>query len=321
MNKAPQERFQKRAFWLLRIGTSVLLLGVLFWRFDWTGLLQVVQRGQWGYLIGPVLCFWAGFVLSSLRWQVILQGMQISQGLGYLFLLNLKGFFWNNFLPSTVGGDGYRFLELSRLYPTQRAAVFASVLLDRIYGYLTLIIVHLLLLPTLFPLLLDQPIVLGIEAGVIVGVVVLLALWRVRHGWTARMAAWEARLAEIGRKVARVLAMMERQPGATVARSLLYSGGFVMLNGVALWFYLRALAVRLPFLPVFFASTLGALLGALPLSLNGLGLMELAFVLALAPFGARREEVLLAAFLLRGVNLAMAVPGGVLYLLESWRAK
>lgn len=312
-----QGALQRKLFWFFRIVLSMLLLGLLFWRFDWGGLLQVIQRGQWGYLIGPVLCFWAGFWLSSLRWQAVLQGMQISQRLAYLFLLNLKGYFWNNFLPSTVGGDGYRFLELSRLYPTRRAAV----LLDRVYGYLTLLIVHLLLLPALFPLLVGQPVVLAIEAGVIVVMVVFLALWRVRHGWMVRVSAWEHRLAEIGRRAARVLATMERQPGATVARSLLYSGGFVGLNGVALWLYLRALTVQLPFLPVLFASTLGALLGALPLSLNGLGLMELALVLALSPLGVRREEVLLAAFLLRGINLVMAVPGGVLYLWESWRAR
>jgi len=105
-----------------------------------------------------------------------------------------------------------------------------------------------------------------------------------------------------------------------MARSTIYSGGFVVLNGLALWFYLRALDVSLPFLPVLYASTLAAVLGALPLSLNGLGLMELALVLALSPWGVLREEVLLAAFLLRGVNMVMAVPGGVLYLLDSWLA-
>lgn len=81
-----QGALQRKLFWFFRIVLSMLLLGLLFWRFDWAGLLQVIQRGQWGYLIGPVLCFWAGFWLSSLRWQAVLQGMQISQRLRRSFV-------------------------------------------------------------------------------------------------------------------------------------------------------------------------------------------------------------------------------------------
>ena len=320
-DEAPRETWRKRLFWLFRMGVSILLLGVLFWRFDWAVLLQVIHQGQWVYLVGPVLCFWVGFWLSGLRWQAVLRGMNLPLPLRDLLLLNLKGFFWNNFLPSTIGGDGYRFLQLGRLYPQQRAAAFASVVLDRVYGYLALLALHLLLLPFLVPLWVWGWVLLGIEGSVAAGVAALLILWLLRRGWMARLGAWSARLAGVGGKVLRVLAMMAGQRRGTVARGVLYSAGFVVLNALALWFYLRTLAVALPFLPVFYASTLGALLGALPVSLNGLGLMELALVLALSPLGARREEVLLAAFLLRGVNLAMALPGGVLYLWESWRGR
>lgn len=279
-----------------------------------------MQRGRWTYLAGPILCFWGGFWLSGLRWQEVLRGMDLHLGLRKLLILNLEGFFWNNFLPSTIGGDGYRFLKLSRLYPAHRAGVLASVFLDRLYGYLTLLGIHLLLLPFLTPFLQGQRVLMGIEGGMVAGVVVFVFFWRARHTWIERLGAWIEGVAWIRDKVSRVLEMMAGCSRVTMARSTIYSGGFVVLNGLALWFYLRALDVSLPFLPVLYASTLAAVLGALPLSLNGLGLMELALVLALSPWGVLREEVLLAAFLLRGVNMVMAVPGGVLYLLDSWLA-
>ena len=314
---------KQRGKWVfvLRIGLSLLLLGILFWRFDWTTLRQALQRVRWAYLVGPVLCFWAGFWLSGLRWQAILRGMDLPLPLRDLLLLNLKGFFWNNFLPSTIGGDGYRFLQLGRRYPSQRASVFTSIFLDRLYGYVTLLGVHGALLPLLAWWLRGQRILAGIEGGILLGMVTLLFVWLGRRTWRGHLTRWMEKAPRLRDKVMRVLAMTAQSSQAVAVRGALYSAGFVLLNGVALWFYLRALEVRLPVLPVWYASTLAGILGALPLSVNGLGLTELALVLALSPLGARREEILLAAFLLRGVNLAMALPGGVLYLWESWRGR
>jgi len=105
--------------------------------------IWLISRQNWGLMLGKAerVALWAvflsiGFTLFSygfnnLRWCILLwaQGVRISFWRAYS--LNWAGIFASNFLPSTIGGDGFRMLAVHR-YTGRTSISIGSVVLDRI---------------------------------------------------------------------------------------------------------------------------------------------------------------------------------------------
>ncbi|NPA30741.1 MAG: flippase-like domain-containing protein [Chloroflexi bacterium] len=302
-----------------RLLISAGLLYLLLRQVDWRAFAALWPRLQWRWLLLALALQALGFWLSARRWQVVLQDLGLHEPLSRLLYWNLLSFFWKHFLPTTVGGDGYRFWRAQARHPERRAAVFTSIFLDRLYGYLALLGVHFVLLGGVGKTILARQRGLALLEGLIgAGAAVLgvlVALWRGRRlVQNPRVPPWLRPWLARGQGVVDLIWGRSR---SAWTRALAYSALFVLTNGTMLWAYLRVAGARPPWLPVAYASTLAAVLGALPVTINGLGLTEGALVVALTPIGLTREQVLLAAFLLRGVNLLIGLAGGLLYGLEG----
>ncbi len=125
------------------LGKYGLAVGLLAWVVsrNWmlgtdTGLAYVWQRhvlqGQpihAGFLLGAVVALAAGVLLTFVRWYILVR----AQGLPFQAVdalrLGLLGFFFNNFLPSSVGGDVIKAAFLAR-GQSRRAAAVATVVMD-----------------------------------------------------------------------------------------------------------------------------------------------------------------------------------------------
>ncbi len=309
---------RKKLWQALRFLGSAALLWLLFSRLDMAEFWRLLRTVRWAWMWPPVLLFLVRLTLNSYRWQLILHDLGLSEPLGRLLGWNAFGLFWSNFLPSTLGGDGYRFLQLRREHPGQDAAAFSSIFADRLYGFLALLMVHLFLLPWFWPLVRANPYLLVLELGVVAGVLLLGLLWWQRrrfYAWQERMSArlpgWGRRLQE---KVLKILRLLETQRPQTIAWAVGLSAAFVLLVGLALWFYFPALGVWPPLLDVMYASTLAGIVALAPVSLNGLGSMEAAYFLVLATL-VPAESILAASFLARGLKLCLALLSGLLYTL------
>jgi glycosyltransferase 2 family protein len=130
---------------LLNLGKYLLAFGLLVWVVsrNWAppggkGLKYVWQRHVvegapvgWGYLAGAALCFSFALVLTLVRWFVLVR----AQGLPFRFpdalRLGLIGFFFNTFLPGSVGGDIIKAAFLAR-EQSRRTVAVATVIMDRV---------------------------------------------------------------------------------------------------------------------------------------------------------------------------------------------
>jgi uncharacterized protein (TIRG00374 family) len=308
----------------LRLLVSTGLLALLVMRLDLQQLRALMVGIHWAWLIPPFLFFWLGMALTSFRWQAVLSDFQIQERAGILFWLTLLGFFWNNFLPSTVGGDGYRFLRLRARHPGRDAATFSSVLLDRVYGFLALLVFHFAFLPFYWQTVFRIPWLMWIEAATFLATLAAFILWLVRRRIDAFTVGGEGRFSRLIRdaleKLRKMLRLIEQQRPVTFWRANLYSFIFVLLNGLAMWCYFLALGTQPDLALVVYASTLASVVGAIPISINGLGLMEAVYILLIASTGLKSESILLAALLGRGMNLLIAIGAGIGYALEGVRS-
>ncbi len=301
---------------LLRLAVSGLLLAWLLRRVAWAALWGQLQQVEGTWLGVALLGTVAAFIFTTWRWHAVLQALGLRAPRWHLLLAVLITFFWNHFLPTTVGGDGYRFLWLRRRFPGRDKTVAAGIFLDRLVGYWALMLVHGALLGGMA--LTGQPlpsaVMLAVDAAVLVAALAVPVVWFGPWPW----ARWAARLPlppAWQQRIARGLAGLAARPRLLTGRALAYAVLFVLAQSALQFGYLRALGARPPLLAVFYATTLGALLGVLPVSLNGLGVFEGVMVGVLEPLGWPREQILAAAFLARGVHLLLALLGGALYAL------
>ncbi len=83
---------------------------------------------------------WASYKLcfEFFRWQVLLTGIGVQIPFSQVVRLSMIGQFFSIVMPGSVGGDLIKAVYVARSYPTQRTSVVASILLDRVLGFLTL---------------------------------------------------------------------------------------------------------------------------------------------------------------------------------------
>lgn len=129
---------QKRGI-LIRLVLSIVLLALLFSRIDTEHFLSDLQNVNVAYFIIGLTIFWSYLVLWAYRWQLFLRGAGEAVKLGELFQTLLIGFFFSMFLPTVVGTDAGRMYELSR-ERENKAGVVSTVLLDRVVGLISMVI-------------------------------------------------------------------------------------------------------------------------------------------------------------------------------------
>jgi uncharacterized protein (TIRG00374 family) len=90
-------------------------------------------------LILDVLIFPVTFAVTSFRWHRLLTALDIHLTLGRTFVLNMVGAFYNTFMPGSTGGDVLKAYYASKQTPHRTRAVM-SVFVDRVIGLIALVI-------------------------------------------------------------------------------------------------------------------------------------------------------------------------------------
>ncbi len=300
---------------LLKAGLSLALLAFLLTRVDLRVTVDAFREAEVRYLLAALVLYLAGVPLRAYRWQGLLSALRVTVPLRRLTSLYFVGTFFNNLLPTGIGGDVVRAYELSK--DGAGAAVAAStVLADRATGLLVLLAVALA--STVFGYrLVSRNLVLVIAVvclGSFAGVAVLLwdDLWR----QVGRRLPWLRRL--LARKgIADFYRFLQTYRGRPVVRALLVSLVFnVVLIAVnylialsmgvkiSLWYFLL-------FVPLISFSLV------LPVSVSGLGVREGAYVLLFSQAGVAAPLALAMSLAFYVLNIATGLIGGIIYALQG----
>src|SRR5688500_2762994 len=251
----------------------------------------------------------AGIVLSAMRWQKVLDALEIRARLPRLMSHYLAGQFVSNVLPTTIGGDVLRVSRLSR-DTGESPGTFASVVLERLTGWLVLPVITIVgfaVNPGLRHLGSATRLALALAVGTLtVLVVVLVAAGSNRIGGRfAARAGWRRFVGAVHLGIER----LRSHPGA--AANVLVAGfAYQLVLVLAAVAAAQALGVRpagLTALLAFFPAVLIA--QVLPISMSGLGVREGAFVLFLGPLGVAQEQAIALGLLLYLRNLAVSLLG------------
>jgi glycosyltransferase 2 family protein len=117
-------------------------------------------------------------LIVALRWHLVLSVATGSPGLTALLKIVFVGLFFNQTLPTGVGGDAVRAWRCSRIGIGLGAAI-RSILLDRACGYLVLVVLYALGLPIWLRILADpkeRSTVVAVLVFAVLGLVALVSL-------------------------------------------------------------------------------------------------------------------------------------------------
>jgi glycosyltransferase 2 family protein len=312
-------RWRTAILQILKVGVSVGLLAWLFRQVDAGRLWAAVRSASWTWLGIAALLYFAMLFVSSWRWNTLLRAQGIVVRLRTLVGSFLVATFFNNFLPSNIGGDVVRVRDTSG--PANSKTLAATVVLvDRGLGLLALVLVAALGAtasqsglrsggPPVQPWMLWTGLVFGgavsIQALRAPSLVTRLAspLRWLHADWVdARLAKLTAAL---GRFASAPGALASSAVGAVVVQALLVAFYAAVARGLHIPVSPWHLAVMVP---------VSFIVQMIPISVNGFGVREATFVAFFALAGLPAEAAMLLSFMGTAVIMAWSLAGACVHL-------
>jgi uncharacterized protein (TIRG00374 family) len=293
----------------LKVAVALLLIYVLLRGVDWSRTRQVLDDVHWWALALALMFMVWEILLSTVKWGWALRMHGLRFGFGHLFQLQAQGYFANNFLPTAVGGDAYR---AYKTMPTSgyKSRAISAVLLERASGLAALLFIGAL---AALVLMSDSTVARWYLAFCAVGAIVATGLAgalylgafkpvtnRIRH-----LSAFEALSHNLDR-----LRRARREWIYIVGLSLIYQTTSVGL----LFFYFMLVGSPIDFAQAALLTAVAGIAGVLPLSINGIGIVEGSIVGVAAALGIDYDAAVVVAVLRRLMMVALSVLCGVSFL-------
>ncbi len=129
----------KSALIVLKLAVSTVLLVILFRRADLPAMAARFRQMDPVWTIAALSVYGLMLAVSAWRWRLLLRIQTIDVGLGTLTKSFLVATFFNNFLPSNIGGDVVRVADTAPFAGSKTLAT-TVVLIDRILGLIALLV-------------------------------------------------------------------------------------------------------------------------------------------------------------------------------------
>lgn len=294
------------------------LLVYLVWAAEPLKIWEAAKDASLSLLALAVGLQVVGVALSSAKWGALLSARGQRQPYPWLVSVYLVGQFANNFLPTGVGGDAVRAMQLGRRIGSFSQSS-ASVFIDRLTGFLALCLIANVALVLSYT-------GLGGERLETAGWLYLLSIGFTLAGIGAvalcLAAPWlhtllGSRLPQVAQEpVARITAALAtylprgRWLALVLALSLFFQSLWFVINAVCG----LALGIQAPLVIYALMAPLTDMLGLLPVFVNNMGARELVFTLYLAQVGVDPATALALAFVVLSVRVVVSILGGLVML-------
>ena len=305
---------------LLKVVVSVGLLALLLGRTDVSRLWIYVRHASPAWLAGGLGLYLTMVLLSAWRWRLLLEAQHVSVPAGRLVNSYLVATFFNNFLPSNIGGDVVRIRDTARQAGSKTLAT-TVILMDRGLGLLGLLCIAALgasvsaapggqppVLASMLWLTLAGCLTISTAAVLLPGGVArLLSPLRLIHQeWVEE---------RIGRLTG-ALTKFRSAPRSLVACLL----GAVLVQAVLVGFYVtivRSMSIPISVWHLAVVVPISFVVQMAPVSLNGFGVREATFTYYFSRLGLPIESALVVSFMGAGLMILFSLSGAAAYLLRG----
>jgi glycosyltransferase 2 family protein len=296
----------------LRVVAAVGLTVALAYHVDWRALPGQLQNVSWPVALLAFVALGLQMIVGPWKWQAALRIHDLHFNLPFLIRAYGVGFFFNNLLPSGIGGDAYR---VASTWPADRPGAWAisAVLIDRLAGFGALVLlagIGALALPGANRLARTFAL---LAAGVLVGGILAVMLLR-----SGRVRSIPQRFRHIKPLAALgdVARHFRRGASSWIWLGLL-SLVFHALTIVSIYLLFRSLGSSTSAAACSLIAAAAGFATIVPLSINGIGIVEGSFAGTAVALGTPYGVALAVALLMRLLVLPQSLAFGCLYLVNG----
>jgi len=295
------------------VSLGFLLLLFYLMRDDFPEILRVLKNINRPLFLTAISMSLVNIVILARRLQIIFGAEGVGVKLTEASNLTFIGFFFNNFLPTSVGGDLVKALCASRVTREPVKSV-TSVLMDRIFGLFTFIVIPSVSFLFFLKEIQNPSVPVMIYSFLAFAVFCFFLLFDRALAKRFRFIEKLLNVFHLGEKVKKIYEGLHafRHRRLVMVQAMALSIAGQCLGIVVLYLTSLSMGVRTSILYFFLLVPVVHLLSMLP-SLNGLGIREGAYIYFLSPYLGREYAAALSVLYLLTLFL-FSVIGGLIYL-------
>jgi glycosyltransferase 2 family protein len=301
---------------ILKYVIPLLIIGWLLRSVDQEKVVRLWHEQQnWPMMLGGFLLAFAAVCLSFCRWYILVRGLGLPFRIADAFRLGFLGYLLTFISGGSVGGDLFKAVFIAHEQPGRRTEAVATVLIDRVVGLVSLLVITSLAIVIARPSY-DSPVVAAIcnltLLATAIGLTAMFLVLVPRHT-SELMLKIAIRVPKVGVTLGRLVVALQvyrRRPGV-VAIVLALSLGVQGLLAISLFMAAQSALDDAPSLASHFIIVpLSMVAGALPFTPAGLGTFELAMdqLYLLIPDPPRPDGILVA-LAYRLITIVIAIIG------------
>jgi glycosyltransferase 2 family protein len=300
---------------LARIAVAIALTGYVLWKSDPRGVLDVSARADLRWIGLACALVIVDRVLMAYRWWLLLCAIDDGRRPPARVVLRIffVSTFVGTFLPS-VGGDLYRAYSLAR-QDVSGAQATASVLMDRLLGVVSIMVMAIVGLFLVKTLMGDQGLLVALAVAAVVCAVAVTAIFSERVASLCRAVADRIPIRSVQRIGTELIGAVRRYARShrELSMVLLFSIAVQILRIVQAFCLGRAIGIGLPLTTYFALVPAILLIMLLPITVSGLGTGQYAFVGLFGEVGVARPDAFALSVLFIALGIVGNLPGALLY--------
>jgi len=321
INNTNQERksIKARQF-LIRIIRLVISIILIYWILHTTkvnDITEAMKSANLGLLIIAYFLKYLGYLFSTLRWRVLLRAQGIQVSMFYLLKSYMIGIFFNNLLPSTIGGDAVRAYDSWRAGKNKGVAI-AVIFIDRFLGLFALLI-FALVGAFLFTKKTAYDFPLINYFLIFASVSMVFIIWLIFMPQKERLSKIGSLSSHIPEKIYKYIDKLINSflafqgKGDVLVKALGLS--IILQTNVVLHYFLiaEALNFKIPLYNFFLIIPFAIFVMMIPISINAIGIRENIFVFLFGIFGVVQAKSVALAWIAYGITILQGVMGGFVY--------
>ena len=291
-----------RAF-IVRVGLGLAVVAVLLWRYDARPVFRVFTHERLAYFASAVALYLGGQVMSAYRWRLLAAILKVHARFSEFVAYTYIGMFTNLFVPGLLGGDAARSIYLGRPRNRMGEAV-ASVVADRVVGLLAL-----------FWLAAAAAIFLNyahLPSSVITPTILVGALSLAGYLASPLVARMIHLMPRPIRRAGNIIAPYLHHP-TTLLAPIALSIALQITLAVAQYLVAAGLGLGTPLSLFILCVPIANVFASLPLTLNGLGLRESAYLVLFGMAGMGKDDAIALGLLWFAVMMVSGVTGSIAF--------
>ncbi len=309
----------------IKILISVSLLSYLIYRAEPRKIWEVFTRvdathGLW-HLFWALLFILLAIFIMSFRWQVLLKGYHADVKLSRLFGFYLIGMFFNNFLPTSIGGDLMRIYKVNQ-DTGDRTTSFASVIIERMLGIAATLLLAIIALFFVSQRFHSKRLVL-LSIALFTSILVFFVIIIQNRPFKLVLKMFDKfTIFSIGEKLNKLFEAIHHFSARrrvliyVFILSLASQASIVMMN----YFLALAFDLHIELSYLFMVVPVTFVLTMLP-SINGVGIRDLGFVSLLGRIGISSAAAISLSFMNLIIPMVISAWGAVLFILQKKQNK